>query len=278
MRILGVVASAEGRYTLSQTYTSATTYTVPSGVNQIAIIGIAQGGAGVAGATANISTGPSGGGGGGGGAFAFWNRNVTSGQVFTLAVNAITGITVTDGSGNSIGALRGQPAFNTTQGGAGGTTTASGDGFLPFRTFANGGNGGNGALGRSTNGAGTNGTNGGNRNQLYDATWAGLGLPNNIFSGYGGGGGGTGARDTTGSNFFSGGTGGTLFNSDISGGDGGSAFQDGIINGVNGTVGLIPGTGGGGGGSGAYQLGFGNGTGGTGNSGNTTPVFYVYVR
>lgn len=271
MRIFGVVASSNPpTYQLAQTYTSTSTYTVPAGIVQIAVLGVAQGGNGANGTTASTNGGAGGGGGGGGAAIGIWNWNVTAGQTFTCTFNT-SGIFFSDGAGNSFGGYAGSDGF-FGQRGNGGTTVATGHGFLPNRTFANGGNGGNGGATKNTDGPGNNGDPRVAGTQLYNAFWPSLGLPVDIYSGGGGGGGGSGARDSSGFQFYSGGGGGAG-----GGGIGGDAFQDGFLNGYPGSVSLSNGAGGGGGGGGAYQLTFGNGVGGNGASGNAG-IIYIYER
>ena len=260
-----------GDYSLAQTYTTNATYTVPSGVNQIAVFIKAKGGNGQNGANASGNGGQGGTGGGGGGAGAFWNFDVVPAQTYSVAFNSGGTERVSFGSLMSISA--------GADGSAGGSSGGlfSKDASVVYYDAETGTPAGAGGAAKTTNGNGNAGSNSSGNGALLTVP-TNIGLPSTIRAGGGGGGGGSGARDATGVNFYNGGIGGTggAIDGNNAGGDGGDALQDFNLNGSAGGSGVL-GNGGGGGGGGAYQLGFGNGTGGTGSNG-TGAVVYVYTR
>jgi hypothetical protein len=254
-------------YTLAETITAAgsTTYTVPSGVNQICVLAKAYGGNGSVGAAASSDGGPGGGGGGGAGAAAFWNYDVTPGQTFTVELDFAGTRRVSFGSLISVSS--GVTASGVTGGASGGLFSV--DGAVDFYTSQAGSPGGNGGAAKTTNGDGNAGTSFGTGTVL--TLPSGIGLPTNFSSGTGGGGGGSGARASA-SQFHAGGVGVS------GGGNGGNAFQDLFdLNGSNASATAGTGNGGGGGGGGAFQGGIGNGTGGTGSDA-TGAVVFIYTR
>jgi hypothetical protein len=256
-----------GNYTLGQTITNAgnTTYTVPAGVNQIAVLAKAYGGNGSVGAAASSNGGAGGGGGGGAGAAAFWNYDVTPGQTFTVGLDFAGTRRVSFGSLISVSS--GVTASGVTGGASGGLFSV--DGGVDFYTSQTGTPGGNGGAAKTSNGDGNPGTTFGSASVLSLPT--GIGLPTNFSAGNGGGGGGGGARASA-SQFHTGGIGASPY-----GGDGGNALQDGELNGSNASATAGTGNGGGGGGGGAFQSGIGNGTGGTGSDA-TGAVVFIYTR
>jgi hypothetical protein len=276
MQILGVVASNSSVYRLAQTYTTTSTYTVPNGVYQIAGICIARGGNGSSGQSGSGNVGGRGGGGGGGGAIiGFWNYTVTPGQTWNCAINSLSSSIQANFIANTFVSSNVGADASFQTGGAGGTTTSGSAIPSNTRNFANGGTGGTGANTKTTNGPGDSGASA-TSGSLWVPTsfpYSTSGLPTNLYAGSGGGGGGSGARDTTGSNFISGGSGGSP-----NGGSGGSAFQDAFdLAGNSGSDGAGYADGAGGGGGGAYQAFIG--TGGGGGSGiNGGGVIYIYER
>ena len=275
MPIVGITASSNNPfYELAQTYTTTSTYTVPTGVYQISGIAVARGGVGANGQSGNSSLGGSGGGGGGGGSvIGFWNYSVTPGQVWTVTINSSGATIQANFNANAfVSAGTGGNASGLTAG-TGGTTTKGTAITSPNFAAANGGAGGNGGAQKLSSGNGLPGASPTAGSLWVPAT--NLGLPTNISSGSGGGGAGGGAYDPSGSNFYGGGSGAaTAFG--YSGGSGGSAFQDFFLNGANGGSGLTA-IGGGGGGGGAYQGMFGAGSGGGGAAGGAG-VIYIYER
>jgi hypothetical protein len=263
---------AYGNYTLAQTYTTDTTFTVPSGVSQIAVFIKAKGGNGQNGSNGSSGAGGAGGtGGGGGGAGAFWNFDVVPAQTYAVGFNSGSTERVSFGSLLTMSA-----GGDGSAGGSGGGVYSIDAGLIYYNTQT-GTPGGAGGASKATNGQGNAGSNSfGNGTLLTVPT--NIGLPATIRAGGGGGGGGSGAKDTTGTNFYNGGSGGTggAIDGNNGGGQGGFAAQDFNLNGFAGGSGVL-GNGGGGGGGGAYQAGYGNGTGGTGSTG-TGAVVYIYTR
>jgi hypothetical protein len=258
-------------YALAQTYTADATFTVPTGVKQIAVFIKAKGGNGQNGANAAGNGGQGGTGGGGGGAGAFWNFDVVPAQTYSVAFNTGSTNRVAFASLLSVSA-----GVDGSAGGAGGGLFSR-DGSVVYFDAKTGTPAGLGGAVKTTNGNGNVGGNASGTGSLLTVP-TNIGLPATIRAGGGGGGGGSGARDAAGSNFFQGGVGGSggALDGNNGGGVGGSAFQDGDINGTAGGSGVL-GNGGGGGAGGAFQSGFGNGTGGTGSTG-TGAVVYIYTR
>jgi hypothetical protein len=262
---------AYGNYTLAQTYTTDTTFTVPSGVNQIAVFIKAKGGNGQNGANASGNGGQGGTGGGGGGAGAFWNFDVVPAQTYAVAFNSGGTERVSFGSLLSMSA-----GVDGSSGGAGGGLFSR-DASVVYYDAETGTPAGAGGAVKTTNGNGNAGSNSSGNGTLVTVP-TNIGLPATIRAGGGGGGGGSGARDSTGFNFYNGGQSGTggAIDGNNAGGNGGNALQDFTLGGSNGGSGVL-GNGGGGGGGGAYQQTYGNGTGGTGSTG-TGAVVYIYTR
>jgi hypothetical protein len=258
-----------GSYSLAQTIVNAgtTTYTVPSGVSQIAVLLKAYGGDGANGTNASGNGAAGGGGGGGAGAAAFWNYDVTAGQTFAVTLD-FTGTKIV-----SFGSLISVSSGSNGVGQAGGSSGSLNavDAAVDFYTFETGFPGGSGGAIKTTTGNGNPGQDGFGTGTILSLP-TGIGLPTNFTSGAAGAGGGGGAKGTAGS-FLSGGSGGSP-----NGGSGGNALQDGDLNGYDGT-GTVSGTGsgGGGGGGGASQTGFGNGNGGTRSTGSGAQV-RIYTR
>jgi hypothetical protein len=258
-----------GDYTLAQTITTAgnTTFTVPSGVSQIAVLAKGYGGNGAAGATSGGDGAAGGAGGGGAGAVAFWNYDVVPATTYTVTLDFSGTRNVSFGSLISVTS----GAHGTTAGGpaAGGVLLSKDAGVVYYTDQAGTASGAAGAA-RSTNG---NGNAGGN-NTGTGATLtlpANIGLPTNFTAGTGGGGGGGGAKGSA-IDFNTGGIGGSPL-----AGSGGNAFQDSVLSGYNAAATTGTGNGGGGGGGGAFQATFGTGTGGTGSTASGA-VVYIYTR
>jgi hypothetical protein len=257
-------------YALAQTYTADATFTVPSGVKQIAVFIKAKGGNGQNGANAASNGGQGGTGGGGGGAGAFWNFDVLPAQTYSVAFNT--------GSTNRVAFASLMSISAGADGSAGGTGGGlfSRDSSVVYYDAKTGTPAGIGGAVKITDGNGNAGTGASTGSLLAVPT--NIGLPATIRAGGGGGGGGSGSKDATGFNFYNGGAGGAggATDGNNGGGDGGDALQDGQLNGTAGGSGVL-GNGGGGGGGGAFQSGFGNGTGGTGSTGSGA-VVYIYTR
>jgi hypothetical protein len=104
MHILGTVSSGYfviPEYTLSQTFNTSGTYTVPSGKSYIAVYVVGGGGGGQSGTTQTA-----GGGGGGGGVASFAGYAVVPGQQFSVTVGSggsggVTGNQNSGGGGTS---------------------------------------------------------------------------------------------------------------------------------------------------------------------------------
>jgi hypothetical protein len=261
-----------GNYTLGQTITATgtTTYTVPSGVNQIAVLAKGFGGNAAAGTASSSTNGGAGGGGGGGaGAAAFWNYAVTPGATYTVNLDFAGTRRVSFGS--LIAVTSGTNASGATGGTPGGLYSV--DGSVSLYTSKTGTAGGAGGATKTTNGNGNNGTSFGNGDLL--AIPANIGLLSNFRAGNGGGGGGGGAKAPL-DFYYDGGTGAYP-----GGGNGGNAHNDGLTNGSNATEPSTPGggtgAGGNGGGGGAYEQGFSPGSGGTATT-PTGAVVYIYTR
>lgn len=251
------------RYIAKKEFTANTSWTVPTGVNEVEVLVVAGGGGG--GGTAGGGQTPSGGGGGGG---VLYRPN--------FAVSPGSTVTVTVGAGGA-----GAAASNGVSGSKGGNSA--------FGTLeANGGGGGGGSSAGSDGGSGGGGRNGaggsGTTGQGYSGAFA-AGSTNP--AGGGGGAGGPGQRgDTQGSAVLGviGGHGGPGLPSAITGtlkyyGGGGGGGGYGTVGGIGGIGGGGRGnpnasgntsgqnantnTGGGGGGAGSSN----GGVGGNGGSG-----------
>lgn len=170
-----------GRATVTQTYTSSTTWTCPSGVTSIAIA--VQGGGGGGGGGGSTS-GYRGGGGGGGGCAYSSALTVVPGRIYTVTVGgggsagsssgaggnggdssfSGTGITTLTGGGGTGGGV-GVASGGTIPGGgtaSGGTVNYSGgNGTAPKNTASGGGGGGAGTTSAGSPGSGASGGNGG---------------------------------------------------------------------------------------------------------------------
>ena len=234
-----------------KSFTSSTTWTVPSGVSTVQYLIVGGGGGG----------GRYGGGGGGGGV-------VTS----TLSVTSGTVETVTIGAGGTAG-----PNSGTGQGGNGGNSV-----FATI-TAAGGGGGGSartggtpsGLSGGSGGGAIETGSAIGTANPAGEGYAGGSGVTTaaHYYGGGGGGGGALGGSVTTGSTIA--GTGGTGYTSSISGtsttyagGGGGGAYTGGTAGSAGSGGGGAGGAGGTAGKAGTANTGGGGGGGGsTGNGG-----------
>ena len=258
-----------GDYTLAQTITTAgnTTFTVPSGVSQIAVLAKGYGGNGAAGATSGGNGAAGGAGGGGAGAVAFWNYDVVPATNYTVSLDFAGTRNVSFGSLISVSS----GANGSTAGGsaAGGAIISRDAGVIYYTDAAGSASGAAGAE-KTTNGNGNAGSAGVGTGSTLSLP-ANIGLPTNFASGNGGGGGGGGAKGSA-IDFYSGGGGGNPL-----GGNGGNALQDGSLNGSNATATSGTGNGGGGGGGGAFQTTFGGGAGGTGSTGSGA-VVYIYTR
>lgn len=258
-----------GSYTLAQTIVVAgvTTYTVPSGVSQIAVFAKAFGGDGANGSNSGGQGGAGGAGGGGAGAVAFWNYDVLPGQTYSVDLDFASTRRVSFGSLISVS---GGTSGTTAGGSASGGGLYSRDPGVVYYTSATGTPSGAAGAVRTTTGDGNPGQNGfGTGATLVVPT--GLGLPTNFTAGSGGGGGGGGAKGGGGT-FNSGGSGGSP-----NGGSGGNAFQDFDLNGFDAAGPGGTGNGGSGGGGGAFQSSFGSGNGGLRSTG-ASAVVYIYTR
>jgi hypothetical protein len=269
-----------GDYTLAQTIVDdgVTTYTVPSGVNQIAVFAVAYGGAGSTGGNGSSgSSGIGGSGGGGGGAVGFWNYDVVPAQTYSVNLDISTR-RVSFGSLISVS--------GGANGSTGGGSAASGglysrDASVVYYASATGTPSGAGGAAVTAVGNGNTGQNGFGAGATLTVP-ANIGLPTNIKSGAGGGGGGSGAKGNNVS-FLFGGSGGEGVapsgGNSGAGGSGGNAEQDsGTLGGSTGeNVLYLTGNGGGGGGGGAFQSSYGSGSGGAGGYGSIA-VVYIYTR
>jgi hypothetical protein len=145
------ISTSSDVYSLLQTYNSSSTFTVPSGITQIAVIARAPGTAG--------SSGNSSGGGAAGGrsgsAFGFKNYNVSSGQSFSVTVGSTTSfgsLGSASSSSNASSSVAGAIFVNGSSGGSanggagsgGGTINLSASGISSASVGGSGGGGGNG--------------------------------------------------------------------------------------------------------------------------------------
>ena len=269
-----------GDYTLAQTIVDdgVTTYTVPSGVNQIAVFAVAYGGAGSTGGNGSSgSSGRGGSGGGGGGAVGFWNYDVVPAQTYSVNLDTSTRRV----SFGSLISVSGGANGSTGGGSAAGGGLYSKDAGVVYYASASGtpsGAGGNPITGVANGNAGQDGFGAGTTLTVP----ANIGLPTNIKSGAGGGGGGSGAKGNAGSFLFggSGGAGAAASGGNSgAGGQGGNAEQDArTLGGITGeNVLYLTGNGGGGGGGGGFQTSFGSGNGAAGGYGSIA-VVYIYTR
>jgi hypothetical protein len=261
-------------YTLAQTITNAgnTTFTVPSGVKQIAVLMKGYGGNGANGQGASNNFGGAGGaGGGGGGAGAFWNYDVLAGQTYTVGLDFSGTRRVSFGSLMTVSS---GDHGSTAGGSATGGGLFSRDAGVVFFDAKSGIPSGGAGASRNTTGNGNvaSGSSTGATLTLPEN----VGLPTNFRAGSGGGGGGGGACDTTGSNFVFGGAGGTAGTGAGDGGFGGDAAEF-DVNGFNGQPTSGTGNGGGGGGGGGFKRNAGVGQAGTGSTASGAVVF-IYTR
>jgi hypothetical protein len=219
-----ILSTKADTQSISQTFTTSGTFTVPAGVTSIIVE--CWGGGGAGGGNADNSLDPAGAGGGAGGAYARKTLIVTPGTDFTVTVGA----TVTgdfDGGANGNPSWFGTAATVYAQGGAGGgaATNAQGAAGLGSSSasigdfVAAGGNGANGtdATGGGGGGGGAgSGGNGGNASGITAGTGTATG------GGNGGNGGPTSEGNGANGSTFGGGGGGAFCddNSDHSGGDG----------------------------------------------------------
>jgi len=208
-------------YALAQTYNSSTTYTVPSGVNRVAVWAFGPGSAG--GGGSNAFAGNGGGGGAGGGLVGFKDYAVNSGQQFAVSVGS-------SGGTSSFGNLA--------------TMANSGSSNVAGHVLQSGGGGGGQG---NSNGGGYDKTPpnaGGTINTNLNLSVSGI--PDYGASG-GGGGGAAGA-------YFYGATGGAAGGTPRGGAGGASARggNEGYAA-SPGTAGTAPGGGGGGGGGGSQS-------------------------
>jgi hypothetical protein len=246
-------------YELSQTFTSSGTYTVPSGKQQIAVVGNGAGGNGAGGGTPTGGTG-----GGSGGGFIFKDYAVTPGQTFAV----------------TIGGAGGATSFSTLATANSGATGGGGGNISGNVTFEVSSAGSSGA-GGGNSGSSSNGNGGGTGTARTAITSSAPGVSSHTFGGSGGGGGG-GGNSAQGSftERYGGGGGGGGSPYGGGGGVGGRAFyaNSGSSPSAGGSGSGASGNGGGGGGGGGgAQNGAANSSGGGGASGGAGRVL-VYVR
>lgn len=245
-------------YSLSQTFTSSGTYTVPAGMTQIAVVGNGAGGAGAGG---SVPTGGTGGGSGGG--FILKDYAVSPGQTFAVTIGSSGGVT-------SFGSLI--TANSGATGGGGGNVTSNVT--LEVNVAGSSGAGGGNS---STQASGNSGGTGTSRAAISGNA---PGIPSYSFGGSGGGGGGGGNAAPAGSpeRFgANGGSGGTPNGG--GGGHGGRAFNTSHgppSAGQSGNAAGGTGGGGGGGGGGAFN-GSANSSAGGGGAGSSGRIL-VYAR
>jgi hypothetical protein len=262
-------------YTLAQTITTAgnTTFTVPSGVTQLAVLMKGYGGNGASGQNgANNFGGAGGAGGSGAGAGAFWNYPVTAGQTYTVNLDFAGTKRVSFGSLMAV--------TSGTNGTTGGSSVSGGDLYSRDASVVNY----TSAAGTASGAAGASRSTTGNGNNASNAAGSGsvlvlpdsIGLPSNFAAGSGGGGGGGGACDTGGFSFVFGGGGGIAGTGGGQGGNGGDAAEF-EVNGFGGQNTSGTGNGGGGGGGGGFKKNVGTGNGGTGSTA-TGAIVFIYTR
>ncbi len=238
-------ANLDTTYANPVSFTSSTTWTVPTGVTSVSYL-VVGGGGGGGGAHQGAGSGGSGGGGGSGGY-----------RTGTLSVTPGASVTVTVGAGGSAGAA------NTT-GGTGGdsvfssiTSKGGGGGGKRYEVGSDAPTGGGSGGGAGSSGNGT--TSGGT-----GSTYGNNGGTNGGYGKSGGGGGGSAAVGSNAPSNSAGGAGGAGTSNDISGSSvtyaagGAGGFQD---NHTSGATGATNTGNGGGGGQG------GNNVGGAGGSG-----------
>lgn len=208
------------------------TWTAPTGVKEVILVGRGGSGGGGGGGWNNGGAGPGGGGGGGGAVSYAVSFAVTPGDQYIINVGAGgvggAGATSNPGAGST-----GQSGFPTTfyksttllvsfnnigVGGVGGTSTAPGAGGSPKLCF--GGSGGSGGTYQNTGGAGTDST---------ISTYYGSGGVRSATNNAGGGGGGAGdGTPTVGANYtLDGAGGGTAAYTGTSGHDGSNGIGGG---------------------------------------------------
>ncbi len=268
------ITITEQSYTLSQTFLSSGTFTVPAGKTQIAVKGIGAGGNGANGNNSDGGSGATGGrGGGGGGGFIFKNYSVTPGQTFSVTIGS-------SGQATSFGTLA-TANSGTSSGGGGFSSTIGLEANSSGPTGGAGGSGGSYSYSFGSASPGQQGS-GGSGGTTLSSSAPGVGTI--TLGGSGGGGGGGAVGSTNGP--ASGGSGGSSSGGSGSGGSGGSGAQPGSGGGTSagqsGNAASSRGAGGGGGGGGALSRDSGTGggiatSGGTGGAGQPGAI-YVYVR
>ena len=257
--------------TYTQTITSSTNVTVPSGYSQVDIFCVGAGGGGGHGESRDRNSTYGGGGGGGGYTKTASNVSVSSGQTLVCSIGGGGG--ANGGTGGTTSVTRNGTTLCTASGGYGG----DGETTSPYYRASCGGSGG--GVGGSTygytygNNGGSNGGNGGNSPGVTNSQGLGQGTTTRpfgessgtVYSG-GGGSGGQGLGALTPGNW--GGSGGS-----IGGGHGGngtyrsggsSSEPDYILASVGGNGSANTGGGAGGGGGGYAYSGRDGGTGGSG--------------
>jgi len=269
----GSILIQQQTYSLSQSFLSSGTFTVPLGVTQIAVKGMGAGGTGATGSNSDGGSGAIGGrGGGGGGGFIFKNYNVTPGQSFNITIGST-------GQATSFGSLA-TANSGTSSGGGGFSSTVTLEASSSGPSGGSGGQGGSYSYNFGSPSSGQSGSGGSAGSTL---TSSAPGVGSIALGGSGGGGGGGAVGSTNGP--ASGGQGGSGSGGGT-GGSGGSGAQPGsgggTSSGSTGTAASSRGSGGGGGGGGALSRDSGTGggiatQGGTGGSGQPGAI-YVYVR
>lgn len=151
--LLSSKIGANSSFLITETFTSSTTWTVPTGVTKVDVIAMGGGGGGGAGGGyRGSSTTYSARGGGGGGAAAF---------TYSLGVNVSGSASITIGIGTAGAGGAGIAASGTTTGNNGGAGGASSFGTLVVANGGVGGIGGDATIGGTATGSGGTGSAGG---------------------------------------------------------------------------------------------------------------------
>lgn len=261
-------------YSLYQTYTANGTFTVPTGVSEIAVYAVGGGGNGAAGATSTSgSSGAGGGGGSGGSAGIFWHYPVTPGTNYSIVVGAA--VQDTTFGGTLLVAGKGGSASGKFAGGSTASTSTAPNNQVLGAGSVGGGTGEDGVFN-------SNGIDAVGIVNNYPLTFPpGFGLPTGLKGGNGGAGGASGGHSVQAGVSRTGGLGTPVgLGVGALGGAGGNALANILDNdgfpGANGS-GYGYGAGGAGGGGGGYHITTGTGFGGAGGAGNSGVVI-VYVR
>lgn len=272
--------TAISEYSLSSTFTSSGTFTVPAGKTRVAAFLVGGGGSGGSGGTLALNSFNSSSGGGGGGAGAavgFQEYEVNSGTSYTITIGGAGGGATSFGNLITANGGSNAPGGNNENAGSGGNVTSNIPNYINASQTGGSRSGGKGGNAYPfACGAGTAGGGGGGSTITMNLT--GLGSVDSGFTASGGGGGGGGATAGYPGCVATGASGGSANGGSGAGGAGGNAIMQSTTN--NGGGGASASTnafggGGGGGGGAAGGTGKNRNSGGGGNSKSGKVIVYV---